>query len=170
MDLSACFRVGISSFCVRYVFWLYYPRRIHSTVLAGSPPCSTYLRLCMFVLSVGAPLSDAFLFFCAVICTASQTFAESFMRRRHTSCVRRFCTIFSLIRVVGRAALHGGGKGDQTVRFSPMRLLLIAEFYPLRCSDTGGYFTLFSRLKFALLSAAKNLKFLRVLYAIIKLS
>ena len=117
VDLSACFRVGISAFCVRYVFWLYYPRRIHSTVLAGSPPCSAYLRLCMFVLSVGAALSDAFQFFGAVFCTVSQAFAESFMRRQHTSCVRRFCTIFSLIRVVGRAALPGGGKGDPAARF-----------------------------------------------------
>ena len=116
MDLSACFRVGISSFCVRYVFWLYRPQRISPTALAGSPPCSAYLRLCMFVLWDGAELCDAFQFFCAVICTASQTFAESFMRR-HTSCVRRFCAIFSFIRVVGRVALHGGGKGDPTVRF-----------------------------------------------------
>ena len=71
----------------------------------------------MFVLSVGAALSDAFQFFGAVFCTVSQAFAESFMRRQHTSCVRRFCTIFSLIRVVGRAALPGGGKGDPAARF-----------------------------------------------------
>ena len=84
--------------------------------------------------------------FCAVICTASQTFAESFMRR-HTSCVRRFCTIFSFIRVVVRVALHGGGKGDPTARFfaatAPFWSL---NFYPLRCFDTGDILPCFPAL------------------------
>ena len=49
-DLSVCFRGGISSFCVRYVFWLYRPQRISPAVLAGSPPCFAHRWLCMFVL------------------------------------------------------------------------------------------------------------------------
>ena len=76
--------------------------------------------------------------------------------------MRRFCTIFSFIRVVGRVALHGGGKGDPTVLFFAAVALYNRRIF--LCDDiTGrGYFTLFSRLKFALLSAMKNLKFLKI--------
>ena len=166
VDLSACFRVGISLFCVLYAYRLYRPLCIPRTVLAGSPPCSAYLRLCMFVLWDGAELCDAFQFFCAVIlCGDLHGFSNLCRELYAAAYVLRAAILYNIF--VYSCCRQGGftrrreRRSDSAV-FCRGGSLLIAEFLSAPMFRYGGYFTLFSRLKFALLSAMKNLKFLKI--------
>lgn len=149
-DLSACFRVGISSFCVRYVFWLYRPQRISRTVLAGSPSCSAYLRYVCLRYRLLWCYGAAFQAFGAAFCTAAFIFRTAILYNIFVySCCRQ-----------GGFTRRRERRSDSAV-FCRGGSLLIAEFLSAPMFRYGGYFTLFSRLKFALRSAAKNLKFSR---------
>ena len=144
----------------------YIVRSVSPTVLAGSPPCSAYLRLCMFVLWDGAELCDAFQFFCAVIlCGDLHGFSNLCIELYAAAYVLRAAILYNIF--VYSCCRQGGftrrreRRSDSAV-FCRGGSLLIAEFLSAQMFRYGGYFTLFSRLKFALLSAAKNLKFPRL--------
>lgn len=114
----------------------------------------------------GAELCDAFQFFCAVIlCGDLHGFSNLCRELYAAAYVLRAAILYNIF--VYSCCRQGGftrrreRRSDSAV-FCRYGSLLIAEFLSAPMFRYGGYFTLFSRLKFALLSAMKNLKFLKI--------
>ena len=107
VDLSACFRVGISSFCVLYAYRLYRPLRIPPTVLAGSPSCSAYLLYVCLCYRLLRRYGAAFQVFGAAFCTAAFFFRTAILYNN-----------FRQFVLSGAAAFFADSKGYTDVRFS----------------------------------------------------
>lgn len=149
MDLSARFRYIYCRFAFGMSFG-YIVRSVSPTVLAGSPPCSAHRWLCMFVLPVLAALCDAFQFFCAVIlCGDLHGFSNLCRELYAAAYVLRAAILYNIF--VYSCCRQGGftrrreRRSDSAV-FCRGGSLLIAEFYPLRCFDTGDILPCFPAL------------------------